>query len=130
MIYSGKVDPTAPADEPEQVGISEFMEEQLERAKAGQSKTSQTGTETDSSTAGGKKKKKKKKKKKTKWKRKRDRFESQNFLLRIEGTLCCASIVIAFIWACSIFIALLIFLIWADFNITATTQSVKQSSSS
>uniref|UniRef100_A0A183FRR8 MADS-box domain-containing protein n=1 Tax=Heligmosomoides polygyrus TaxID=6339 RepID=A0A183FRR8_HELPZ len=45
------------------------------------------------STGRGKKKKKGKKGKTvTKRKRRKDRYESQNYLLRIEGTLCCASI--------------------------------------
>ncbi|EYC35669.1 hypothetical protein Y032_1004g3363 [Ancylostoma ceylanicum] len=100
-----------------------------------------------SGSTGKEEKKKKKKKKKgktvTKRKRRRDRYESQNYLLRIEGTLCCASLGMSFIMespvlylhsfavcACilllAIFIVFLICGIWSRFDPTATTESVKE----
>ncbi|KAK5984787.1 hypothetical protein GCK32_017831 [Trichostrongylus colubriformis] len=93
-------------------------------------KGSTTSGSTTSGSTGrgkGKKKKKGKKGKKTviKRKRRKDRYESQNYLLRIEGTLCCASIVIAIIWLVSLFIVMLICGIWSGFDFTATTDSVK-----
>ncbi|KAK6731407.1 hypothetical protein RB195_007713 [Necator americanus] len=89
--------------------------------------TGDTGTETGSTSAstGTGKRKKKKKAKKVKRKRRKDRYESQNYLLRIEGTLCCASLIIGFVWLVSVFIALIAFLVWAEFDVTATTDSVK-----
>ena len=58
---------------------------------------------TKSSRGGGKKKKNKKKKgkkKKDKYKKVRgtDKYEPQNYLLRIEGVLCCASLVMIVLW--------------------------------
>ncbi|KAL6732128.1 hypothetical protein Aduo_002922 [Ancylostoma duodenale] len=82
----------------------------------------ETGTSTSTSTGTGKRKKKSKK---VKRKRRKDRYESQNYLLRIEGTLCCASIIIGIIWLVSIIIALLVCLIWADFEVDATIDSVR-----
>ncbi|ULU07249.1 hypothetical protein L5515_014895 [Caenorhabditis briggsae] len=47
----------------------------------------------------GKKSKKKEKKRKTKKVRKVDKFESQNFLYRVEGSLFCAGIIVALMMA-------------------------------
>ncbi|KAJ1373716.1 hypothetical protein KIN20_036204 [Parelaphostrongylus tenuis] len=59
-------------------------------------KGSAGGDSSTSATSTGKGKKKGKKGKKgktvTKRKRRKDRYESQNYLLRIEGTLCCSTI--------------------------------------
>ncbi|VDO45899.1 unnamed protein product [Haemonchus placei] len=91
------------------------------------SSTSGGDSTTSGSTGRGKKKKKGKKGKKvTKRKRRKDRYESQNYLLRIEGTLCCASIVISILWLVSCFIVFIICGIWSGFDFTATTDSVKQ----
>ncbi|KAK5981469.1 hypothetical protein GCK32_005477 [Trichostrongylus colubriformis] len=90
------------------------------------SKSSSTTSGSTGRSRGGKKKKGKKKTKTViKRKRRKDRYESQNYLLRIEGTLCCASIVIAIIWLVSLFIVMLICGIWSGFDFTATTDSVK-----
>ncbi|EYC35666.1 hypothetical protein Y032_1004g3362 [Ancylostoma ceylanicum] len=114
-------------------GVDQLIEEpQRQRAGAdtttGASTGTGTGTETGTSTStstGTGKRKKKKGKKAVKRKRRKDRYESQNYLLRIEGTLCCASIIIGIIWLVTIIIALLVFLIWADFDISNTIDSVK-----
>ncbi|KAK6014082.1 hypothetical protein OSTOST_20568, partial [Ostertagia ostertagi] len=50
---------------------------------------------------------------------------TQNYLLRIEGTLCCASIIIAIIWLVSLFVVFLICGIWSGFDFSATSDSVK-----
>ncbi|PIO74562.1 hypothetical protein TELCIR_03427 [Teladorsagia circumcincta] len=94
--------------------------------------SSTTGGSTTSGSTGRGKKKKKGKKGKTvvKRKRRKDRYESQNYLLRIEGTLCCASIVVAIIWLVSLFIVMLICGIWSGFDFTATTDSVKDKKNS
>ncbi|VDM65012.1 unnamed protein product [Strongylus vulgaris] len=124
VSFTGAVDP----EESKPSKEADMMElvHKLKREKAGATSGSETGTETSASTGTGKKKSKKKKKRKKKMKRKRDRYESQNFLLRIEGTLCCASLIIATVWIISIFIALIVFLVWAEFSISATITSVKE----
>ncbi|CAJ0593719.1 unnamed protein product [Cylicocyclus nassatus] len=83
------------------------------------------GSSTSASTSSGKRKKKKKKSK-YKRKRRKDRYESQNYLLRIEGVLCCASLVVAFIFVVALFIVFLICGIWSKFDFSATTESVKE----
>ncbi|KAK6731408.1 hypothetical protein RB195_007713 [Necator americanus] len=117
----------APPEQGEGGGEMEDLVEQLKRQKGGATETGDTGTETGSTSAstGTGKRKKKKKAKKVKRKRRKDRYESQNYLLRIEGTLCCASLIIGFVWLVSVFIALIAFLVWAEFDVTATTDSVK-----
>ncbi|KJH40135.1 hypothetical protein DICVIV_13936, partial [Dictyocaulus viviparus] len=88
--------------------------------------SSSSGDSTTRSKGRGKKGKKGKKgKSAVKRKRRKDRYESQNYLLRIEGTLCCASILIACIWIVSLFIVMLVCGIWSNFDFTATTDSVK-----
>ncbi|WKX89314.1 hypothetical protein Q1695_008732 [Nippostrongylus brasiliensis] len=99
--------------------ISGLQKEKGSRNTGGDSTTS-------GSTGRGKKKKKKKGKTVTKRKRRKDRYESQNYLLRIEGTLCCASIIVALIWLLALFIVFLICGIWSGFDFTATTDSVKK----
>ncbi|CAJ0604305.1 unnamed protein product [Cylicocyclus nassatus] len=84
------------------------------------------GSSTSASTSTSRKKKKKKKKTKYKRKRRKDRYESQNYLLRIEGVLCCASLVVAFIFVVALFIVFLICGIWSKFDFSATTESVKE----
>ncbi|KAL6732129.1 hypothetical protein Aduo_002923 [Ancylostoma duodenale] len=88
------------------------------------------GSESASGSTGKEEKRRKKKKKKgktvTKRKRRKDRYESQNYLLRIEGTLCCASLICAAILIVAIFIVFLICGIWSRFDTTATTESVKE----
>ncbi|CAJ0596272.1 unnamed protein product [Cylicocyclus nassatus] len=101
-------------------GVAEGQAEQKGSQDKGPSGSSESAEKTKT------RRRKKKKKRKTKRKRKRDRYESQNFLLRIEGTLCCASIVIAFVWAATMFLALLAFLVWANFSMSATIQSAKE----
>ncbi|KAK6731412.1 hypothetical protein RB195_007715 [Necator americanus] len=91
----------------------------LQRKRGGGSSKESSGS------TGDEKKKKKRKKKNVKRKRRKDRYESQNFLLRIEGTLCCASLVVALIFIIAIFIVFLICGIWSKFDFTATTDSVK-----
>ncbi|KAK6731406.1 hypothetical protein RB195_007712 [Necator americanus] len=118
---------TGPA-QPEQGEGGGQMEDLVKKIKKekGGSETGGTGTEASTSASKGTEKRKKKKKgKKAKRKRRKDRYESQNYLLRIEGTLCCASLIIGFVWLISVFIALIAFLVWAGFDITATTDSVK-----
>ncbi|KJH40115.1 hypothetical protein DICVIV_13957 [Dictyocaulus viviparus] len=83
------------------------LQNYLERHNPDHAHIAQT---TGSKGRGKKGKKGKKGKSVVKRKRRKDRYESQNYLLRIEGTLCCASIreLIACIWIVSLYIVMLI----------------------
>ncbi|XGW22857.1 hypothetical protein V3C99_005242 [Haemonchus contortus] len=90
-----------------------------------QKSSTKTGSGSGASGGGGKRKKKGKKSKKGKKKRVKDRYESQNYLLRIEGTLCCASIIIVLIWLLACCIVAIICAIWSNGDFNATSDSVK-----
>ncbi|CAI5442191.1 unnamed protein product [Caenorhabditis angaria] len=70
------------------------------------------GKKSKASKEKGGKGKKGKKSKGGKKVRKADKFESQNFLFRIEGTICCASIIIGVTLIVTYLIVFIVFLIW------------------
>ncbi|CAP37601.1 Protein CBG20624 [Caenorhabditis briggsae] len=70
----------------------------------------------------GKKEKKSKGKAKTKKVRKADKFESQNFLYRIEGTIFCAGIIVGIVVLLAFIIGAIVFSVATNGNLVSYMQ--------